>query len=90
MNAFVLFVRYLFSFLADKPAQLAESVAALMRSHVRCMFVGFLSLDVVCYVWDQYIVSLKRPAFHCIATFSAALLMLLSKQLMSCRNVSAN
>jgi len=50
------------------------------------MFVGFLSLDVVCYIWDQYILSMKLTSFHCIATFSAAMLMLLRDQILRCRN----
>jgi len=50
------------------------------------MFVGFLSLDVVCYIWDQYVVSLKLPSFHCIATFSAAMLMLLREDILTCQN----
>ncbi|KAJ7387376.1 hypothetical protein OS493_004370 [Desmophyllum pertusum] len=70
----------------DRPVQLAESLAALMRSYARCMFVGFLSLDVVCYIWDQYILSMKLPSFCCIAMFSAAMLMLLKKEILMCRN----
>jgi len=70
----------------DKPVQLADSLAAIMRSYARCMFVGFLSLDVVCYIWDQYILSMKLTSFHCIATFSAAMLMLLRDQILRCRN----
>jgi len=51
------------------------------------IFAGFLSLDVVCYIWDQYVVSLKLPSFHCIATFSAAMLMLLREDILTCQNV---
>ena len=51
------------------------------------IFAGFLSLDVVCYIWDQYIVSLKLPSFHCIATFSVAMLMLLREDILTCQNV---
>lgn len=52
------------------------------------IFAGFLSLDVVCYIWDQYILSMKLPSFHCIATFSAVMLMLLRGDILTCRNVS--
>lgn len=51
------------------------------------IFAGFLSLDVVCYIWDQYILSMKLPSFCCIAMFSAAMLMLLKKEILTCRNV---
>ena len=52
------------------------------------LFTGFLSLNVVCYIWDQYILNLKLRSFHCIAMFSAAMLMLLREKLLRCRNVS--
>ncbi|PFX32934.1 uncharacterized protein LOC111344453 [Stylophora pistillata] len=74
------------TFSHDQTAQLAESLAAIMRSYARCMFVGFLSLDVVCYIWDQYIMSMKLPSFNCIRTFSAAMLMLLRDEILVCRN----
>lgn len=48
--------------------------------------LGFLSLDVVCYIWDQYIMSMKLPSFNCIGTFSAAMLMLLRDEILVCRN----
>ncbi|XP_027036979.1 uncharacterized protein LOC113665481 isoform X2 [Pocillopora damicornis] len=70
----------------DQTTQLAESLAAIMRSYARCMFVGFLSLDVVCYIWDQYILSMKLPSFNCIATFSAVMLLLLRDEILVCRN----
>ena len=50
-------------------------------------FSGFLSLDVVCYIWDQYILSMKLPSFNCIATFSAVMLLLLRDEILVCRNV---
>ncbi|XP_029194236.2 uncharacterized protein LOC114960135 [Acropora millepora] len=74
-------------FSQGKSDQMAEGLAALMRSCARCMFVGFLSLNVVCYIWDQYILNLKLRSFHCIAMFSAAMLMLLREKLLRCRNV---
>lgn len=57
---------------------------------VNCFnLAGFLSLDVVCYIWDQYILSMKLTSFRCIATFSVAMLMLLREQILRCRNVRA-
>ncbi|XP_068749867.1 uncharacterized protein [Montipora capricornis] len=73
--------------LQDKAGQMAESLAALMRPCARCMFVGFLSLDVVCYIWDQFILSIRLRSFHCIAMFSSVMLMLLREPLLRCRNV---
>lgn len=64
--------------------QTKEIVLHLLRMFI---FAGYLSLDVVCYIWDQYIVSLKLPSFHCIATFSAAMLMLLREDILTCQNV---
>ncbi|XP_073256892.1 uncharacterized protein [Porites lutea] len=58
----------------------------LLSSLQRLLLPGFLSLDVVCYIWDQYILSMKLPSFDCIATFSTALLMLLRDQILKCRN----
>lgn len=51
------------------------------------LFAGFLPLDVVCYIWDQYILSMKLPSFNCIATFSTAMLMLMREDILTCQNV---
>ncbi|CAM9952286.1 unnamed protein product [Lampetra fluviatilis] len=49
---------------------------------------GFLQLEVLLYVWDQYILGLEQPAYDCLPAFCLCLLLLLRDQLLTCDNPS--
>ncbi|XP_032823762.1 uncharacterized protein LOC116950238 [Petromyzon marinus] len=63
-------------------------LVALLQPVVRVLFVGFLQLEVLLYVWDQYILGLEQPAYDCLPAFCLCLLLLLRDQLLTCDNPS--
>ncbi|XP_072047910.1 uncharacterized protein [Amphiura filiformis] len=63
---------------------LLEGLKSLIRPMVRCMFVGYLTLDTVLYIWDQHIIGLDTPIYDIVPTMAAVVLKLLNQTLMEC------
>ncbi|XP_031550753.1 uncharacterized protein LOC116288150 [Actinia tenebrosa] len=70
----------------NNSASLASCLSSLMRSYLRSSFVGYLPMDVVCYIWDQHILSMKLQKLNCIPTFAVVLLILLKDKILMCHN----
>ncbi|XP_075706985.1 uncharacterized protein LOC142741499 [Rhinoderma darwinii] len=45
------------------------------------LFVGYLNINTLLYVWDQYILGLDEPEFNCLPAFGLAFLILLQRHL---------
>ncbi|XP_077995375.1 uncharacterized protein LOC144448905 isoform X2 [Glandiceps talaboti] len=63
---------------------LVEGLRAIIRPMVRSLFVGYLQLDTVMYVWDQYIIGLDVPEYDIIPVFTVVTLMLLRDHILEC------
>jgi hypothetical protein len=59
----------------------------LLHPVVRRLFVGYLSMDVVCFVWDQLVIVIDGLLDDCLAYFCATLLLLLKNNLRKCQSV---
>ncbi|XP_032236000.2 uncharacterized protein LOC5510899 [Nematostella vectensis] len=70
----------------DGSQTLQGCLSVLVRAYIRSMFVGYVSMDVLCYIWDQYVISIKYPKFQSIPTFAVALLLVLKTHLLACKN----
>ncbi|XP_033627019.1 uncharacterized protein LOC117289929 isoform X2 [Asterias rubens] len=66
---------------------MVQGIKPLVRPMSRCLFVGYLSLDAVMFVWDQYILGLDRPDYDVIPSLAAIVLMLLRKYLLQCQSL---
>lgn len=51
--------------------------------------LGYLSLNPLMYVWDQYVISADVPGYHeeLIPVIGAIIFMILREQLLACRSV---
>lgn len=51
---------------------------------------GYLSLEALMFVWDQYVISSDVPGYHddLIPIICAIILMLLRDQIMACKSVN--
>ncbi|PVD31188.1 hypothetical protein C0Q70_06600 [Pomacea canaliculata] len=70
---------------------LKEGLMELIRPVTRSMFVGYLKLDTLMYVWDNYIIGLDVPGFgsEWLAIIMATLLGLLQDKLKSSKSPAA-
>ncbi|ESP02547.1 hypothetical protein LOTGIDRAFT_171946 [Lottia gigantea] len=73
---------------ASSKAVLTEGLTMLIRPFIRAVFVGYLKMDVLLYVWDQYIIGLDIPGFgtEWLAVVTATLLGLLQEYLKNCND----
>ncbi|XP_019622029.1 PREDICTED: uncharacterized protein LOC109468212 [Branchiostoma belcheri] len=65
---------------------LVQGLKTLLQPLLRVMFVGYLQLDCLLYIWDQYIIGLDVPAYQVLPTISTVLLMLLREHFFKCKN----
>ncbi|XP_070572831.1 uncharacterized protein [Ptychodera flava] len=63
---------------------LVAGLKGLIRPMVRCLFVGYLQLDTVMYIWDQYIIGLDVPEYDIVPVFTVITLMLLREHILEC------
>jgi hypothetical protein len=56
---------------------------------IRNLFAGYLELNPLMYVWDQYMITIDVPGFHdeLIPVFVSIIIMILRDQIMSVKNV---
>ncbi|XP_074640694.1 uncharacterized protein LOC141898601 isoform X2 [Tubulanus polymorphus] len=73
------------SFHGEKEAQhvLSDIILHLVRPCIRSLFIGYLNIDTILYVWDQYMIGLDSPGYHdeLLPALTAVFLMLLSDKL---------
>ena len=57
---------------------------------IRNLFAGYLELNPLMYVWDQYMITIDVPGFHdeLIPVFVSIIIMILRDQIMSVKNVT--
>ncbi|RDD37821.1 hypothetical protein TrispH2_009624 [Trichoplax sp. H2] len=70
-------------------ASIYQSIATILRPLVRSLFVGFLPMEVVCFIWDQIIIGMSNPKFDCIPAFCISILLSLRQSLMECKTIKA-
>ncbi|XP_053312961.1 uncharacterized protein LOC128474620 [Spea bombifrons] len=56
----------------------------ILQPILQVLFVGYLNMNTLMYVWDQYIIGLDEPVYNCLPAFSLAFLMLLREHLSAC------
>ncbi|XP_067824062.1 uncharacterized protein [Heptranchias perlo] len=64
---------------------LLRGLQSILRPVISTLFVGYLSMDTVLYIWDQYIIGLDEPSYNCIPPFSLAFIHLLREHLQICK-----
>ncbi|XP_052802733.1 uncharacterized protein LOC128232959 isoform X2 [Mya arenaria] len=71
---------------AGSYAVLKDGLTILVRPLIRSMFVGYLRLDTLLYVWDQYMIGLDTPGFNVewLAIVTAIILGLLKDRFKEC------
>ena len=52
-----------------------------------CVLAGVLSMDVVCFVWDQCLIGVDVPGYQSLLHFTAAWLIVLRERLHRCHSV---
>ncbi|ELU01451.1 hypothetical protein CAPTEDRAFT_186844 [Capitella teleta] len=75
---------------AANEAVLADAIEQLVHPTIRSMFVGYVNMDVLLYIWDQYIIGLDAPGFHdeFLPAVLAIYLMLVKENLRAAETVS--
>uniref|UniRef100_UPI00398EABE9 uncharacterized protein isoform X2 n=1 Tax=Pristiophorus japonicus TaxID=55135 RepID=UPI00398EABE9 len=64
---------------------LLRGLQSILRPVISTLFVGYLSMETVLYVWDQYIIGLDQPSYNCIPAFCVAFIHLLREDLQICK-----
>jgi hypothetical protein len=56
---------------------------------IKNLFAGYLDLNPLMYVWDQYMITIDVPGFHdeLIPVFVSIIIMILRDQIMSIKHV---
>lgn len=66
---------------------LPRQLALVLGDMVRRLLVGYLSLDAVCFVWDQQMIGFTTPRFAFLPHYIAAIFLLLRDELIICKTV---
>ncbi|XP_053375032.1 uncharacterized protein LOC123533928 isoform X2 [Mercenaria mercenaria] len=68
-------------------AVLKDGLTILIRPLIRAMFVGYLRMDTLLYVWDQYMIGLDSPGYNVewLAIVTAIILGLLKDKFKECQ-----
>ncbi|XP_073526889.1 uncharacterized protein [Phyllobates terribilis] len=53
----------------------------MLQPVFQVFFVGYLNMNTLLYVWDQYILGLDEPEFNCLPAYGLAFLILLQRHL---------
>ncbi|XP_060558814.1 uncharacterized protein LOC132719086 [Ruditapes philippinarum] len=72
---------------AGSYAVLKDGLTILIRPLIRSMFVGYLRMDTLLFVWDQYMIGLDSPGFNVelLAIITAIILGLLKDKFKECQ-----
>lgn len=67
-----------------------STARAITSPLMKSLFSGYLTLDPLLFVWDQYVISLDVPGYHdeLIPIICAIILMLLRDQIMASKSLS--
>ncbi|KAM8976089.1 LOW QUALITY PROTEIN: uncharacterized protein RCH25_025400 [Pelodytes ibericus] len=67
-----------------KREALLSGIHKMMLPVVQVLFVGYLNMNTLMYVWDQYIIGLDQPSYNCLPAICVAFIILLRGHLTSC------
>jgi hypothetical protein len=66
-----------------------HTLKSILFPHIQKMLVGDVSMDVVCYIWDQCFMGLDVPEYQCLPYFTTVWLLLLRDRLLRAKSVEA-
>ncbi|XP_063300396.1 uncharacterized protein LOC134589222 [Pelobates fuscus] len=66
---------------------LRSGIHTLLQPVLRVYFVGYLNVNTLMYVWDQYIIGLDQPAYNCLPAMSFVFLILLHEHINGCSSL---
>ncbi|XP_056415174.1 uncharacterized protein LOC130356971 [Hyla sarda] len=67
----------------DSEEALTVGLQKMLRPVFQVFFVGYLNMNTLLHVWDQYIMGLNEPEFDCFPAYGLAFLILLKRHLSS-------
>ncbi|CAI8044027.1 hypothetical protein GBAR_LOCUS24428 [Geodia barretti] len=65
-----------------------HTLKSILFPHIQKMLVGDVSMDVVCYIWDQCFIGLDVPEYQCLPYFTTVWLLLLRDRLLRAKSVA--
>ncbi|KAM5180775.1 uncharacterized protein ACMZJ9_001333 [Mantella aurantiaca] len=68
----------------DPDYALTLAMRRILQPVFQVFFVGYLDMNTLLYVWDQYILGLDEPSYNCLTAIGVAFLLLLQSQLIGC------
>nr|XP_014353971.1 PREDICTED: uncharacterized protein LOC102359386 isoform X2 [Latimeria chalumnae] len=78
-------IQKIYSQQGDQPHDsLLRGTQSILQPVIRALFVGYLNVNTLLYVWDQFIIGLEEPSYDCIPAFSFALIVTLGAHLKAC------
>ncbi|KAE8622035.1 hypothetical protein XENTR_v10005072 [Xenopus tropicalis] len=78
-------IENIYSSLAKTPEEaLQVGLTKMLQPVIQVLFVGYLNMNTLLYVWDQYILGLNEPVYNCLSAFSLAFLILMHDRLSTC------
>ncbi|XP_072287142.1 uncharacterized protein [Pyxicephalus adspersus] len=72
----------------DPEHALTLAMKSILQPVYQVFFVGYLDMNTLLYVWDQYILGRDEPNFNCLPAFGLAFLLLLQGHLIGCTSHS--
>ncbi|KAL5477956.1 hypothetical protein EMCRGX_G024822 [Ephydatia muelleri] len=75
---------FLSSMLHRETGSARKRLKNLIQPFIQRMFVGDVSMDVLCFIWDQCFIGMDTMGYQCLPYITATWLILLREKLMSC------
>ncbi|XP_073472993.1 uncharacterized protein [Aquarana catesbeiana] len=72
----------------DPEYALTLAMKRILQPVFQVFFVGYLDMNTLLYVWDQYILGLDEPSYNCLPGFGLTFLLLLQSYLIGCSSHS--
>eukprot|EP01135_Chromosphaera_perkinsii_P009581 Nk52_evm31s1810 gene=Nk52_evmTU31s1810 len=66
----------------DPPLSPSASLFKILEPFIKQLFTGYFQMDVVCYIWDQYLLGLKEQEYDFILYACISLLVILRNALL--------
>ena len=65
----------------------AKQLAPILHPIITRLFLGFVSLDTACFLWDQFAIGLTATKYDFIPSYLAAVVVILKDELSLCKSV---
>ncbi|XP_018413129.1 PREDICTED: uncharacterized protein LOC108787928 [Nanorana parkeri] len=72
----------------DPEYALTLAMQRILQPVFQVFFVGYLNMNTLLYVWDQYILGLDEPSYNCLPALGLTFLLLLQSHLIRCSSPS--